>query len=102
MYLHNGIDAMPTIWWPSITLFYVYTIAVRSVCNIMLGVLVFYQKQCISIYYHFRHDHGSSGFRKLARSKWICQRNCDYFLDLFISLAIAIAPVWKSSKYLVQ
>ena len=26
-----------------------------------------------SICYHFRCDHESSSFRKLARNKWICQ-----------------------------
>ena len=36
---------------------------------------VFYQKtECESIYYHFRHDHESSSFQKLARNKWIFQK----------------------------
>ena len=41
---------------------------------------VFYQKtECKSIYYHFRHGHESSSFRKLARNKWICREICDFF-----------------------
>ena len=31
------------------------------------------KKQCTSIYYHFRRDHESSSFWKLARNKWIHQ-----------------------------
>ena len=33
-----------------------------------------------SIYYHFTHDHKSSGFRKLARNKWICWEICNFFV----------------------
>ena len=33
-----------------------------------------------SIYYHFRHDHESSSFRKLARNKWSCRETCDFFV----------------------
>ena len=32
-----------------------------------------------SFYYHFTCDHESSRFRKLARNKWICRENCDFF-----------------------
>ena len=35
--------------------------------------------ECKSIYYHFRRDHESSSFWKLARNKWICQEICDFF-----------------------
>ena len=35
--------------------------------------------ECKSIYYHFRRDHESSNFRKLARNKWICRETCDFF-----------------------
>ena len=35
--------------------------------------------ECKSIYYHFRRDHESSSFRKLARNKWICREICDFF-----------------------
>ena len=35
--------------------------------------------ECKSIYYHFRRDHESSSFRKLARNKWICRETCDFF-----------------------
>ena len=34
---------------------------------------------CKSIYYHFRRDHESSSFWKLARNKWICREICDFF-----------------------
>ena len=44
--------------------------------------------ECKSIYYHFRHDHESSSFRKLARNKWICREICDFFGDQFTLLAI--------------
>ena len=41
---------------------------------------VFYQKkECKSIYYHFRRDHESSSFRKLAKNRWICRETCDFF-----------------------
>ena len=40
--------------------------------------------ECMSIYYHFKHDHESSGFQKLASHKWmdllLLKKNCDYFL----------------------
>ena len=36
--------------------------------------------ECKSIYYHFRRDHESSSFRKLARNKWICWEIFDFFL----------------------
>ena len=29
----------------------------------------------MSIYHHFRRGHESSGFRKLAVNKWICEKN---------------------------
>ena len=35
--------------------------------------------ECKSIYYHFRRDHESSSFRKLARNKWICRETCGVF-----------------------
>ena len=44
----------------------------------------FIKSRMYSIYYHFRRDHENSGFRKLAINKWICKKNCDYFLDQFI------------------
>ena len=34
----------------------------------------------MSIYYHFRRDHESSSFQKLARNKWICRETFDFFL----------------------
>ena len=37
--------------------------------------------ECKSICYHFRRDHESSSFRKLARNKWICRETCDFFCD---------------------
>ena len=39
--------------------------------------------ECMSIQYHFRHDHGSSWL-----NKWINLKNCDYFLNYFSSLAL--------------
>ena len=44
--------------------------------------------ECKSIYYHFRHDHESSSFQKLARNKWICRETCDFFRDQFTLLAV--------------
>ena len=44
--------------------------------------------ECKSIYYHFRRDHESSNFRKLARNKWICRETFDFFSDQFALLAI--------------
>ena len=35
--------------------------------------------ECKSIYYHFRRDHESSSFRKLARNNWICRKTFDFF-----------------------
>ena len=32
-----------------------------------------------SIYYKFSRDHERSSFRKLARSKSVCQETCDFF-----------------------
>ena len=29
----------------------------------------------MSIYHHFKRDHESSGFLKLAVNKWICEKN---------------------------
>ena len=46
----------------------------------MLRILLFHQKQCLNIYYHFWRDHESSGFQKLAVNKWICRKLCHYFL----------------------
>ena len=44
--------------------------------------------ECKSIYYHFRRDHYSSNFQKLARNKWICQETCDFFRDQFTLFTI--------------
>ena len=41
-----------------------------------------------SICYHFRRNHESSSFRKLARNKWICRETCDFFRDQLTLLAI--------------
>ena len=39
-------------------------------------------RSCIRIdLNHFKCDHESSGFRKVAVNKWICRINGDYFLD---------------------
>ena len=57
-------------------------------------LLLFYEfcilskTECKSICYHFRHDHESSSFRKLARNKWICRETCDFFRDQLTLLAI--------------
>ena len=32
-------------------------------------------------YYHFRRDHESSSFQKLAKNKWKGQETCDFFCD---------------------
>ena len=39
------------------------------------------KKLTMSIYYHFRRDHESNSFQKLARYKWICRETCDFFRD---------------------
>ena len=44
--------------------------------------------ECKSIYYHFRRDHESSSFRKLASNKWICQEICNFFRYQLTLLAI--------------
>ena len=36
--------------------------------------------ECKSIYYHFRHGHESSSFRKLARNKLVCPEIFDFFV----------------------
>ena len=36
--------------------------------------------ECMNIYCHFRRDHENSDFGKLVVNKWICRKNCDYFL----------------------
>ena len=73
-----------------------YTIVVCSVFIIMLRVLYFIKK-CKSIYYHFRRDHESSSFRKLARNKWICRETCDFFFrDQFTLLAINLTNLCNS------
>ena len=61
----------------------------------MTSVVIICYEFCIlskteykSIYYHFRRDHESSSFRKLARNKWICRETCDFFRDQFTLLAI--------------
>ena len=44
--------------------------------------------ECKSIYYHFKRDHETRSFRKLARNKWICRVTCDFFFrDQFTLLA---------------
>ena len=43
--------------------------------------------ECKSIYYHFRHDHESSSFPKLARNKWICRETYDFFFRDQFTLA---------------
>ena len=47
----------------------------------------------MTIYYHFKRDHESSSFRKLARSKWICRETYDFFRDQFYFLVLAIVPL---------
>ena len=47
----------------------------------MLRALVFYQKQCMRIEYHFRRDHESSGIRKLLVNKLICRKNYECFCE---------------------
>ena len=49
--------------------------------------------ECKSIYYHFRPDHQSSSFRKLARDKWICRETCDFFSYTFF---FAFSPLVNS------
>ena len=34
--------------------------------------------ECKSIYYHFRRDHESSNFCKVAGNKWICRETWDF------------------------
>ena len=47
------------------------------------------KKECKSIYYHFRRDHESSSFRKLARNKSVC-RKTNTLLVLFICCTVSI------------
>ena len=51
-----------------------------------------------SIYYHFRRDHESSSFRKLARNKWICWEICDFVRYQFTLLTIN-SKLWVSSFF---
>ena len=55
---------------------YAYTIVQVSLCY---QFYILSKTKCKSIYYHFRQDHESSSFRKLAGNKWICQESCDFF-----------------------
>ena len=79
-----------------------YTIVVCSVFIIMLRLLYFIKNRIKSIYYHFRRDHESSSFRKLARNKSICRETCDFFSDQFTLLAINSIPLsccfWKDPR----
>ena len=43
---------------------------------------------CMSIWYNFGRDHGSSGFRKPVVNKWIFRKNCGCFLKQISSLAV--------------
>ena len=47
-----------------------------------------------SIYYHFRRDHESSSFRKIARNKWICRETCDFYFVINLLLAINSIYFW--------
>ena len=51
-------------------------------------VFILSKAKCKIIYYHFRRDRESNGFRKLARNKWICRETCDFFLSWSIYLII--------------
>ena len=70
------------IWCPSIPLC-VYNRRLFSFHHYVTS-FVFYQKtECKSIYYHFRRDHESSSFPKLARNKWICRETCDFLWSIY-------------------
>ena len=51
----------------------------ENVRNVILIKCILSETECKSIYYHFRRNHESSNFRKLARNKWICREICDFF-----------------------
>ena len=85
-----------------------YTIAVCSVFNIMLQVFVFYQKQNVWALMSF----WKQCFWKLAINKWICRKNCEYFLagitpklkikKIFLSFKKVFTPyglfIWSCSN----
>ena len=55
--------------------------------------------ECKSIYYHFRRNHESSSFRKLARNKCICRETCDFFF-LFYFIILYKDPYKEIIKFL--
>ena len=85
-----------------------YTIVVWSVFIIMLRICILSKTECKSIYYHFRCDHESNSFRKLARNKWTCRETCDFFCDQFTLLAfnsIVFAHnsiIWRKTLFLYR
>ena len=44
--------------------------------------------ECVSIYYHFKRDHESSSYRKLARNKWICRETFDFLVKIELNLKL--------------
>ena len=51
----------------------------ENVRNAVLIKRILSKTERESIYYHFRRNHESSNFQKLARYKWICREICDFF-----------------------
>ena len=68
------------IWCLSVSL-YIYHCALFVQFSILCYEFCVLSKTMYEHLYHFRCDHESSGFRKLAVNSWICQKNCHYFLD---------------------
>ena len=66
---------------PTLFLFFQFSLLRHEFC-------ILSKTECKSIYYHFRRDHESSSFRKLARNKWICREIYDFFRDQSTLLAI--------------
>ena len=50
-----------------------------TIVSVFIMLRVLSKTKCKSTYYHFRRDHQSSSFRKLARNKSICRETCDFF-----------------------
>ena len=76
-----------------------HMMSIYPIVRIQLSIVqfsLFYYELCIlskteckRIYYHFRRDHESSSFRKLARNKWICRETCDFFCVInFLTVVI--------------
>ena len=60
---------------------YVINIVMLNYVSYVTSFSILSKTECMSIEYHFRRGHESSGIRKLLVNKLICRKNCDYLLD---------------------